>query len=57
MITVYKERANARDEFFTYFDGQRTYVTQAWVDRERNIEGMKIIDLHDRDVKLHCARR
>ena len=29
-MTIYRERANGRWEFWTYSDGRRVYVSHAW---------------------------
>jgi len=57
MDTVYTERANGQQEYWTYSDGQRIYVTAKWAKSEQARGFVRIVDLHDRDIKLWAARR
>jgi hypothetical protein len=57
MDTVYTERANGRQEYWTYSDGERRYVSGDWARRQRDRGTVRIVDLHDKDIKLWAARR
>lgn len=41
-MTIYRERANGRWEYWTYADGQRLYLSLAFVRRER---GARIVNV------------
>lgn len=49
---VYKDRGNGSDEYFTYSDGQRVRVSQAWIASElRRGHGVEIVDLVTRRAR------
>lgn len=42
---VYTERANGRQEYWTYSDGQRIYVSPTWVARQMKRGSVKLIEV------------
>ncbi len=45
MDTIYVERANGRNEYWTYSDGQRVYLDASWVRLELKRKCARLIDI------------
>lgn len=41
--TVYCERANGRDEYWSYSDGKRHHLPAAWVEREVRKQTVRVV--------------
>lgn len=51
MMTIYRERANGRWEFWTYSDGDRVYVSAAFAEREAQRATARIVEVTARNLR------